>query len=265
MEGWPGAASVSLFRLNGGLVVPIAHAGDRSAVRAWASVSKMAVSLSFGIEVDWGMHALNEPMGPPGATLANLLSHSSGLGLEESDPVVGVGIKRIYSNIGIDLAVTSIVEDNPPALWLEDRLFSPMGMSSTRLVGRPCSGLQGSLNDLERLALAWLRPDIVSLETQKRFITPYLAELDGIVPGFGKFSPCPWGLGPEIHGTKQHWMGSELPAQSFGHFGQSGAMMLLDPVNRIGLVALSDVAFGPWAVSLWPQWTNDMHRRALAS
>jgi hypothetical protein len=42
-------------------------------------------------------------------------------------------------------------------------------------------------------------------------------------------------------------------------------MMLLDPVNRIGLVALSDVAFGPWAVSLWPQWTNDMHRRALAS
>ena len=49
--------------------------------------------------------AYGEIVGPRGATLANLLSHSSGLGLEEGDPVVPVATKRVYSNYGYDHAV----------------------------------------------------------------------------------------------------------------------------------------------------------------
>ena len=115
-----------------------------------------------------------------------------------------------------------------------------------------------------RLAVAWLRPDGIARETRNRMITPYLADLNGVVPGFGRFTPCAWGLGPEIRGQKQHWMG-DWPAQSFGHFGQSGALLLLNAQENIGLVATSTEPFGPWAVELWPQWTSAMRSLALGS
>ena len=244
------------------MVETVAHAGDLTARRPWASVSKLAVALAFGVEIDWGMHQPSESIGPRGATIANLLSHSSGLGLEESDPVVPIGTKRVYSNYGIDYAVKFIVGENEPAAWLDGRIFRPLGMESTHLEGRPAADVVGSTADLVKLAVAWLRPDGVAKATRDRLITPYLPLLDGIVPGFGRFSPCPWGLGPEVQGEKHHWMG-DWPAASFGHFGQSGALMLLNADEQIGVVATSTEAFGPWAVALWPTWTSAMRQRAL--
>ena len=114
------------------------------------------------------------------------------------------------------------------------------------------------------LAVAWLRSDGLARSTRDRLITPYLADLDGIVPGFGRFAPCPWGLGPEVRGTKQHWMG-DWPDASFGHFGQSGSLMLLNADEQIGLVATSTVPFGPWAVQLWPTMTGELRRLAIGS
>lgn len=264
VPGWPGDPSYVVFRLNEGMVDVIDAAGPLDEVRRWASVSKMAVSLAFAVEVDWGLHQVSERLGPRGATLANLLSHSSGLGLEPDDPTVEVATKRIYSNYGIDLAVAAIVEDGDAASWLDDRLFTPLGMSSTRLDGRPSSGVIGSTTDMQILAEAWLRPDAVSRDTRNRFIVPYAPHLAGIVPGFGRFSPCPWGLGPEIRGDKSHWMG-DWPPESFGHFGKSGSLMLLNVDEGIGVVATSTEDFGAWAVALWPEWTSALRRLALAS
>ena len=264
VQGWPGRPSVVLFRLEAGNVDVVAQTGDLNERRAWASVSKMAVGLAFGVENDWSLHQFNESIGPRGATIANLLSHSAGLGLEEGDPQVAVGSKRVYSNYGVDYAVRAIVgEDDQPA-WLDGRVFRALGMSSTRLEGRPASGVVGSTDDMTKLAVAWLRPDVVAKDTRDRQITPYLGDLDGVVPGFGRFSPCPWGLGPELRGAKEHWMG-DWPSSSFGHFGQSGALMLLNAEEQIGLVATSTEPFGPWAVTLWPTWTSAMRQRALAS
>jgi CubicO group peptidase (beta-lactamase class C family) len=222
----------------------------------------MAVAMAFGVEFDWGLHRYNEALGPRGATLADLLSHSSGLGLEESDPVAPVGAKRVYSNYGIDLAVSLVVGENSPASWLDSRVFSALGLSAS-LEGRPAAGVVGSTNDLVGLALAWLRPDVLSRDTRDLMIRPYAPLLAGVVPGFGRFDPCPWGLGPEVRGDKRHWMG-DWPADSFGHFGQSGALMLLNAREGIGVVATSTQAFGPWAVSLWPEWTSAMRERALS-
>jgi CubicO group peptidase (beta-lactamase class C family) len=250
--------------VDGAFVRTVASEGDLDEVRPWASVSKMAVALAFGVEIDWQSVRLSDLLGPRGATLSNLLSHSSGLGLEEGDPVVDVATRRVYSNYGIDHAVDAIVKGNQPSEWLDDRVFSALGMSTTRLEGRPSSGVSGSTNDLRCLAEAWLRPDAISKETRNRFIEPFLPDLDGIVPGFGRFSPCPWGLGPEVRGQKAHWMG-DWPPDSFGHFGQSGSMMLLNVREGIGLVATSTEAFGPWAVALWPTWTSAMRELALAS
>jgi CubicO group peptidase (beta-lactamase class C family) len=263
-DGWPGAPAVVLLSLKDGQVRRIAEAGDLDDVRAWASISKMVVSLAFGVESDWELHRYDMPLGPTGSTLANLLSHSSGLGLEEGDPIVGVGTQRIYSNYGFDLAVSSILEDNTAENWLQQRVFRPFGMSSTKLIDRPSSGVVGSTNDLAKLAVAWLRPDAIIKGTRDHVIKPYAPQLDGFVPGFGKFAPCPWGLGPEIQGDKHHWMG-DWPSASFGHFGQSGALILLNADEQIGLVATSTEPFAGWATKLWPTWTSAMRTLALGS
>ena len=261
---WPGSPAYVVLRLRGGVVERVAAVGELDEVRPWASVSKMAIALAVGVEIDWNFHEFAETVGPQGASLANLMSHSSGLGLEEGDPVVPVGTKRIYSNYGVDHAVGAIVGESSAAKWLENRVFLPLGLSSSTLVDRPASGVEGSTNDLATLAEAWLRPDGLMRETRDRIIRPYLPELEGIVPGFGRFTPCPWGLGPEVRGEKRHWMG-DWPPSSFGHFGQSGALMLLNADEGVGVVATSTEPFGPWAVRLWPEWTSAARVLALAS
>ena len=252
-----------VLRLREGVGERVHEEGDLRAVRSWASVTKMAVALAVGVEVDWEHHRYEERVGSGPATLANLLSHSSGLGLEADDPVRAVGERRVYSNVGIDRAVASIVGDSDPALWLHSRVFEPLGMSSSELRGRPSAGGWGSTEDLSQLALAWLRGDGVSTATRDRAITPYLPDLDGVVPGFGRFSPCPWGLGPEVRGSKRHWMGEWSPT-SFGHFGQSGALLLANAHEGIAVVATSEVAFGAWAVELWPTWTSRAREIAMS-
>jgi len=261
---WPGAPAYVVLRVRGGVIERVHESGDLDEVRPWASVSKMAVALAFGVEIDWGFHAYSETVGPRGANFANLLSHSSGLGLEEGDPTVPIATKRVYSNFGVDHAVSAIVGESSPAEWLGHRVFQPLGMDTSALVERPSSGVRGSTNDLATLAVSWLRPDAIARETRDRLIGPYLPDLAGIVPGFGRFTPCPWGMGPEVRGEKKHWMGDWPPA-SFGHFGQSGSMMLLNADEGIGVVATSTEPFASWAVNLWPRWTSAMRQLALAS
>jgi CubicO group peptidase (beta-lactamase class C family) len=263
-SAWPGVHSYIVLRLDGGTVTRVHEHGDLDEVRPWASVSKMTVAMAFGIEVDWDMHSYNEVVGPHGATFAHLLSHSSGLGLEESDPVAPIATKRVYSNYGYDRAVQAIVGENDAANWLSYRVFEPLGLTNTSLDGRPAAGVMGSTNDLAILAVAWLRSDGLATGTRDRLVRPYLPDLAGIVPGFGRFTPCPWGIGPEVRGEKRHWMG-DWPSTSFGHFGLSGSMILLNIEEGVGLVATSSEPFGPWAVKLWPEWTSAQRALALAS
>ncbi|MGC8509413.1 MAG: serine hydrolase [Acidimicrobiales bacterium] len=263
VERWPGRAAAIVVRLREGRVEVAARDGAVDELRAWASVSKMVVSLAMGVEFEEGRHRPDEVVGPHGVTIAALLSHASGLGLEEGDPVVAPETKRVYSNYAVDYLVRVVVGEGDPASWLDRRVLGPLGMRDSRLEGRPAAGVMGSTSDLATLAAAWLRPDLVGVATRDRLRTPYRDDLDGIVPGFGRFSPCPWGLGPEVRGTKRHWMG-DWPADSFGHFGQSGALILLNAHEQIGVVATSTEPFGRWAVDLWPDWISEMRQRALA-
>jgi CubicO group peptidase (beta-lactamase class C family) len=262
LASWPAGAAYRLFRVESGLPHVIASGGDATIRRPWASVSKLVVALSMGIEVDWGHHRFDSPIGPAGATMGMLLAHASGLGLHEADPRVSPGTKRVYSSVAYDLLVQRVVGDRDPAAWLADRVTTPLGMQSTRLEGPASSGLVGSLEDLQTLAVAYLAADLLAPATRDLLTTPYLPDLAGVVPSFGRWTPCPWGLGPEIRGAKQHWMGQTWSPESYGHFGQSGALLLVDPRSNLGLVALSDEPFGEWAVQLWPTWVDEV--RALA-
>lgn len=130
----------------------------------------------------------------------------------------------------------------------------PLAMAATRLEGSPAWGVSSTVHDLLRFAAELRRPRLVSAETHRQMITPHLADLAGLVPGYGKQDPCPWGLGPELRGHKApHWTGAHNSPATFGHFGRAGTMLWLDPVADVALVALTDREFGPWAIEAWPR------------
>ena len=263
LNGWPDDSAMTLLALRDGTVESVATQGDATRIREWASVSKLAVALAVGVEKEWRFIDFDLPLGPQNSTAAHLLSHSSGVGIDATAPMQPLGHKRVYSSYGYDLLIQRVVGQRDPFDWLNDRCLSPLGMADVTNEGSLAAGLRGSLRSLEVLATAWLRGDLLSPQTFATMTTPYLAHLDGVVPGFGSFSPCPWGLGPEIKGTKEHWMGSAWSPRSYGHFGKSGAMVLVDPDAKVALAALSAEPFGPWAVKRWSEWTNEMHARMV--
>lgn len=262
--GWPGEPVVIVSAWRAGTWRTVATHGDLDAPRAWASVSKLVTALAGAIEVQEGRAHFDEALGPEGSTLAHLLAHASGLGLEREDSVLTPGTKRVYSNYGIDLAAAYLARDTDVDAWLEQRVIAPLSLATTRVRGRAAEGVAGSTQDLATFAREWVVPTLTTPSCRDVTATIFLPELAGIVPGFGRFSPCPWGLGVEIRGEKQHWMG-DWPASSFGHFGRSGALLLVNVDEGICLVATSTVEFGPWARDFWPTWTSSMRHLALAS
>jgi CubicO group peptidase (beta-lactamase class C family) len=247
---WPTGSRYALWQA--GHSEPLLRAGSMDEVGPWASVSKAAVAFAVA---RGGELNLQVPLGPPGSSLRHLLAHASGLGLEATDPVAAVGTRRIYSNVGIDIAISDVAGSDDLAQWFDREVAIALDLSAT-LSGRASSGAHGSVSDLGKLGLAWLQGPALSEAVRRDFSSVFLPDLSGVVPGFGRFSPCPWGLGVEIHGEKTHWMGSKFSPRAFGHFGQSGSLLLVDPEHSVVVAALAGEPFGPWATTLWPQWMD---------
>ena len=90
--------------------------------------------------------------------------------------------------------------------------------------------------------------------------------LAGVVPGFGRQEPNDWGLGFELRdGKSPHWTGAANAPQTFGHFGRSGTFLWVDPVAGIALGALTDLAFGDWAIDAWPRLADAVLAEAAVS
>ena len=62
------------------------------------------------VAAEEGIVDLDEPAGPPGATLRHLLAHASGLPFDPGAPVTRPGVYRVYSNYGFDVAVRRVDE-----------------------------------------------------------------------------------------------------------------------------------------------------------
>ena len=99
------------------------------------------------------------------------------------------------------------------------------------------------------------RPTLLAPATAAGAVQPQYPDLAGIVPGVGRFDPCPWGLGFEIRGSKSpHWTGASNDTTTYGHFGGAGTMMWVDPVAGCGLVALTDRSFDDWSIEAMRCW-----------
>lgn len=228
---------------------------DDGAVQPWASVSKLAASLAVLDVVAEGLACLDDEVGPPGSTLRHLLSHSSGLAFDDLRALSPPGRRRIYSNTGIQLAAEhSAARANTPfEQLLAERVLEPLEMHDTELAGSPSHGMRGPLTDLAKLAAELLSPRVYPTERIAAAIVPTFPDLDGVLPGFGRQSPNEFGLGFEVRGTKHpHWTSPSNSPQTFGHFGQSGCFLWVDPQARLACVSICDTPFGPWAAQRWP-------------
>ncbi|MHB8289286.1 MAG: serine hydrolase domain-containing protein [Acidimicrobiales bacterium] len=234
-------------------------AGPLSVELRWASITKIVTALAVLVAYEEGVLELDEPCGPPGATVRHLLAHASGLATEGNRVICAPGRRRIYSNAGFEVLAGHLEDRSgiPFTIYLEEAVFQPLGMASTRLDGSPASGAIGPLEDLVRVAEELLSPQTISKETLREATTVAFDGLDGVLPGFGRQEPNDWGLGVELRSEKHpHWTGSLCSPSTFGHFGQAGGFIWVDPERRLACASLSNRNFGAWAALRWPKLSD---------
>ncbi len=252
VEDW-GASTAAIAVVDGRGLVARHGPPDRS--MRWASITKMLTAYVVLIAERRGLVGLDDPAGPPGATVRHLLAHASGLPFDDPVPVSPPERTRIYSNTGFDTlaSVVSAAAGRPFDAVLREWVLDPLGMDGARLLERPSQGIHGTLDDLVSFAAELLRPRLLPRETLRLATSVAFPGLRGVLPGVGRFDPLDWGLGFELRdGKTPHWTGSRNSAATFGHFGGSGTFLWVDPEADLALACLTDREYGPWALEAWP-------------
>lgn len=232
----------------------VAEHGPSEHVFRWASVTKLATALATLVAVEEGAVDLDEPAGPPGATVRHLLAHTSGLPFDAGLPIARPGERRIYSNQGFEALADHVEERTEIGFpeYLAAAVFRPLGMEA-QLRGSAGAHVYGTLRDLELLALELLRPTLVAPETLAEATSVQFPGLKGVLPGVGRFDPLDWGLGFELKDAKpSHWTGTLASPRTFGHFGGAGTFLWVDPERSLALAVLTDREFDEWALVAWP-------------
>ena len=236
--------------------------GDVDRAFPLASVTKLLTAMATLVAVEEGSVALDEPVaidGPaaPGAvTVRHLLAHTSGLPFDADGPVARPGVRRIYSNLGMERLAEHVAGRTgiPFATYLEEAVLVPLGMGGTGLGDRsPAAGGVAPIGDVLRFGAECLTPTLVAPATLAEATTVQFPGLDGVVPGFGRMAPCDWGLGFELRdGKAPHWTPTRSSPATFGHFGGSGTFLWVDPVAGVACAGLADRDFDEWAKVAWP-------------
>lgn len=257
IKSWPGEqAAVVVLTPRG-----IADQAGSSAPLKWASVTKIVSALTVLDAVADGVLSLDQPAGPEGSTLRHLLAHASGLAMDSDQVMAAPGARRIYSNRGIEVAAQTLEERSGKAFAdeMRERVLGPLVMAECELVGSPAHGLVGGIYDLAKLAAELLDskqllPGVVAAASALAF-----PDLSGVLPGYGRQEHNDWGLGCEIRNGKQpHWTAPGNSPATFGHFGQSGSFVWVDPEAQLACVSLSDKPFGDWAIEAWPELSQQV-------
>ena len=255
IEGWgAGIAAAGAARADG----VVATRGPSDADLLWASVTKLLTGVAMLVALEEGTVDLDEPAGPPGATLRHLLAHASGLPLDGERPITEPGRRRIYSNTGIELAACLLEQraEMPFADYFAHAVVGPLGLSG-RLACSPAHGYRGPLDDLLALGRELLRPTLVAPETLAEATSVQFPGLVGVLPGLGRIEPNDWGLTFELRDAKSpHWTGTKNSEGTFGHFGASGTFLWVDPDAGLACGVLTDRRFGDWAKEAWPPFSD---------
>ncbi len=255
---WPvGHAAAGVATATGNL----ATEGDLDREFALASVTKPLVAYAVLVAVEEGAVELDQPAGPPGSTVRHLLAHTSGLAFDTTVIMAEPGTRRIYSSSGFEVLARFVADQTGIEFkdYLHEAVFEPLGMKSSALDGSAGHGARSTTADLLSFAGELLNPSLLSPETLGEAITVQFPGCNGVLPGYGSQRPNDWGLGFELRDHKTpHWTGSANSPRTYGHFGQSGTFLWVDPAQGVACVALSDENFGDWARAAWPPLSDSI-------
>jgi CubicO group peptidase (beta-lactamase class C family) len=263
IETWPvPTAAVAVVRRDGTLAG--AH-GPQEYPFPLASVTKPLSAYAVLVAVEEGALELDDPAGPEGSTVRHLLAHASGLAFDDQRAMAVPGNRRLYSNAGFDVLAETVQKATGIAFpqYAEEAVFGPLGMAATRIdpAAKSPAGAGGvsTAADLARFAAELLAPRVLDPSTLAEATRVAFPGLNGVLPGFGHQRPNDWGLGFDLRDHKDpHWTGSGNSPETFGHFGQTGTFLWVDPVAGAACVALTDRDFGTWAAELWPPFSNSV-------
>ena len=251
------------------------EAGEVDEIFPFASVTKPIVAWSALVAVERGLLDLEAPAGAgtargsagagaavlPGATVRHLLAHTSGIAFDSDAVLAAPGTRRIYSNRGIELLGERLEEATatPLETWIETTVLEPLGMSSVLVPGSPAHSGEGSARDLAVFARELAAPRLVGADLAAEATSVAFPGLDGVLPGYGRQAPNDFGLGVEVRGRKHpHWTGTANSPATFGHFGQSGSFVWVDPVARRQAVFLGAQPFRRAHVTQWPELSDQI-------
>src|SRR5581483_9037230 len=143
VQQWPvDAVAVAVIDTSGAVV---GSHGPQDRPFRLASVTKLLSAYAVLLAVQEGALELDEPAGPPGATVRLLLAHASGLAYDTPQVSAAPGTKRICSNTGFETLADAVASSSGIAFpdYLADGLLRPLGMSETRLTGSAGSAAAG--------------------------------------------------------------------------------------------------------------------------
>ena len=249
-----------------GRVRTLVEAGRIDEVFPFASVTKPIVAWSALVAVERGLLDLEAPAGAgtahsaagamlPGATVRHLLAHASGIAFDSDAVLAAPGTRRIYSNRGIEILGERLQEATATPLerWVETTVLEPLGMSSVLVPGSPAHSGEGTARDLAVFAGELAAPRLISASLAAEATSVVFPGLDGVLPGYGRQAPTAFGLGVEVRGHKHpHWTGRASSLATFGHFGQSGSFIWVDPEARRQAVFLGERRFAAVHKDAWP-------------
>ena len=256
---WP-VSHVSAADLRAGDVN--ATVGDPTRVQRLASISKPISAWAILVAVEEGIVTLDQPVGQSGCTLRHLLAHAGGYPFEGAEPIAPPELTRTYSNSGFSLAAQTVENAAGIAFadYLHEAVFAPLAMTSSVLRGSAARGVRSNLDDTCRFVAEVMRPTLLHESTATDAQRTHFPTLAGMVPGVGRYTQCPWGLGFEVRGDKSpHWTGTTNSPRTVGHFGGAGTMFWVDPDRDLALVALADRDFDEWAdtaLRVWPELSD---------
>jgi len=248
----------------------LAEHGDTRHRFALASVTKPLVARAAQIAIEEGAVELDTEAGPPGSTVRHLLAHAAGYSMNSPEVMAPPGKRRVYSNYGFRVLAQTLQAASGIEFgkYLSEAVCEPLGMTGTALQGGAEAagfGATSTVADLAAFAGDLLRPSTVSQQLHVEATDVQFPGLSGVLPGFGVQRPNDWGLGFEIRDAKSpHWTGSANSDRTYGHFGQSGTFLWVDPDADLALVVLTDRNFGDWAYPLWPVLSGEVLREFAA-
>ena len=240
----------------------------RPGVFRLASVTKPLVARAAQVAVEEGVVDLDTPAGPPGSRCGICWPTPRGCRCSPRRCRPSPGTRRVYSNYGFAGAGRDNRASSPAsssaATWPRRSssrwAWPPPGWTAARR--RPGFGGVSTVADLAAFAADLLRTAHgVGADARRgdQRAVPRARR------GAARLRhAAAQRLGPGLRDPRR-----QVPAldrrgnspRTYGHFGQTGTFLWVDPGRDLALVVLTDRDFGEWAKPLWPALSDEVLSR----